>query len=235
MDARSTLAATAITAAVLPVSGHIGAPVDAAVSGLRITADWTKSFQAKWEPESGVSGYLIELRDSADGAVRSFTTARDYANVGSLLPGQTYVLTVRADASGSTPASVTIRTKQPESLGAEIAQYAREFVGHARYVYGATGPGSFDCSGLTQYVYRHFGRSIPRTAQEQYQYFRPETSTQAHPGDLVFFGSSPVTHVGIFEGDDMMVAAATPLEGIRYQQIYGSSATFGTIASQAAG
>jgi cell wall-associated NlpC family hydrolase len=229
MDARSALAAVAITAVTLPASGHISPAPDAAVSGLHITGDWTESFQARWESESGVSGYAIEVRDSAGATVRNFTTDHDYANVGGLLPGKTYVLTVRANAPGSTSASVTIRTTQLEPFGQKIAQYARAFVGRAKYEYGATGPSAFDCSGLAQYVYRHFGRTIPRTAQEQFQYFRPETSKQAHPGDLVFFGSSPVTHVGIFEGGDMMVAAATPLEGIRYQQIYSSSATFGTL------
>ncbi len=230
MDARSALAAVAITAVTLPASGHISPAANAAVSGLRITGAWTESFQARWKSVSGTSGYAIEVRNSADATVRGFTTDHDYANVGGLLPGKTYVLTVRVNASDSTPASVIIRTAQLEPFGQKIAQYARAFVGHAKYEYGATGPRAFDCSGLTQYVYRHFGRTIPRTAQEQFQYFHAETSKQAHPGDLVFFGSSPVTHVGIFEGGDMMVAAATPLEGIRYQQIYSSSANFGSIA-----
>jgi cell wall-associated NlpC family hydrolase len=226
MDARSGLAAMAITAVALPTSGHMSPVSGNTVSGLHITGDWAESFQARWKPEIGVAGYLVKLRDATGSIIRDFVTARDYANAGNLLPGRTYVLSVQTP--GGVPAWVTVRTARPASIGPQIARYAREFVGRARYEYGGTGPDAFDCSGLAQYVYRHFGRVIPRTAQEQWQYFRPESGKQASPGDLVFFGS-PVYHVGIFEGGDMMVAAATPLEGIRYQQIYGSSATFGTI------
>jgi cell wall-associated NlpC family hydrolase len=226
MDARSALAAMAISAVALPASGHISPAGHNTVSGLHISGRWTQSFQASWNPASGVSGYTVEVRDSTGSVVRDFVTAHDYANVGDLLPGRTYILSVQTP--GGAPASVTVRTAKPESIGLRIARYAREFVGHARYEYGGTGPDAFDCSGLAQYVYHHFGRAIPRTAQEQSQYFRPESDGQAHPGDLVFFGS-PAYHVGIFEGGDMMVAAATPLEGIRYQEIYDSSATFGTI------
>lgn len=230
MDARSALAATALTAVTLPAFGHTGTAPPAAPSGLHITGHWAKSFQARWEPESGITGYAIEVRDSNGATVRGFTTDHDYANVGDLRPGRTYVLTLRANTAGSRSASVTVRTAQSESTGQKIAQYARTFVGRAQYEYGGTGPEAFDCSGLTQFVYRHFGHAIPRTAQEQFQYFRPETSEQARPGDLVFFGGSEVSHVGIFEGGDMMVAAATPLEGIRYQRIYSDQITFGTLA-----
>jgi cell wall-associated NlpC family hydrolase len=196
MDARSALAATAITMVTLPASGHIGTVTETAISGLHITGDR--------EFERGMSAHANEVGGPGHVVVHSFTLSPP--------PRRRVVHAVRA-----------------ESIGERIAGYAREFVGRARYEYGGTGPRSFDCSGLAQYVYHHFGRAIPRTAQEQYQYFRPESRRRAHPGDLVFFGGSSVTHVGIFEGGDMMVAAATPLEGIRYQQIYSSSATFGAI------
>jgi cell wall-associated NlpC family hydrolase len=204
MDARSALAATAITMVTLPASGHIGTVAETAISGPHITGDR--------EFERGMSAHANEVGGPGHVVVHSFTTG--------LLTRRTH----------SKRAVITVHTMRAESIGEKIAGYAREFVGRARYEYGATGPRAFDCSGLAQYVYRHFGRAIPRTAQAQYQYFRPESRRRAHPGDLVFFGGSSVTHVGIFEGGDMMVAAATPLEGIRYQQIYSSSATFGAMA-----
>jgi len=199
MDARSALAATAITMVTLPASGHIGTVAESAISGPHITGD--REFERGDASEVGGPGHIV---------VRSFTPSSP--------PRRRAVITVH-----------TVHIVRPESIGERIAGYAREFVGRARYEYGGTGPRAFDCSGLAQYVYRHFGRAIPRTAQEQYQYFRPESRRRAHPGDLVFFGGSSATHVGIFEGGDMMVAAATPLEGIRYQQIYSSSATFGAM------
>ena len=92
----------------------------------------------------------------------------------------------------------------------------------------------FDCSGLTQYVYRHYGKSIPRTADGQFLHFRRESRSRAWGGDLVFFheNSSPnssVYHVGIYEGSNHMVSAANASEGIRWQTIWSSDVTFGTI------
>jgi cell wall-associated NlpC family hydrolase len=102
-------------------------------------------------------------------------------------------------------------------------------------VYGGSSPGTgFDCSGLTQYVYRHYGKSIPRTADDQFLHFRRESRGRAWGGDLVFFheNSNPnsyVYHVGIYEGSNDMVSAADASEGIVWQAIWSSDVTFGTI------
>ena len=112
---------------------------------------------------------------------------------------------------------------------------AESFVGRVPYLYGGSSPSSgFDCSGLAQYVYRHYGKSIPRTADAQFRYFHPESRSRAWGGDLVFFheSSSPdsyVYHVGIYEGSNQMVSAADPQSGIAWQGIWSSDVTFGTI------
>ena len=121
------------------------------------------------------------------------------------------------------------------SFNQQAATYVKTFVGKVRYDYGGSSPSTgFDCSGLTQYVYGHLGKSIPRTAEEQFQKFRRISKSQAWGGDLVFFHetSSPtsyVYHVGIYEGGNGMVSAANASEGIRDQSIYSSDVTFGTI------
>ncbi|GHF84610.1 cell wall-associated NlpC family hydrolase [Amycolatopsis bartoniae] len=74
------------------------------------------------------------------------------------------------------------------------------------YVWGATGPSTFDCSGLTQYAYGKAGISLPRTSQAQSTVGKAVPRAQLQPGDLVFFGS-PVHHVGIYLGDGKMVHA----------------------------
>ena len=57
---------------------------------------------------------------------------------------------------------------QTQSFNQKAASYVKTFIGRVPYVYGGTSPRSgFDCSGLAQYVYRHYGKSIPRTAEEQ--------------------------------------------------------------------
>jgi hypothetical protein len=118
------------------------------------------------------------------------------------------------------------------TLNALIAAYAKTFVGKYPYVYGGRSPASgFDCSGLTYYIYRQYGRTIATTAQGQYNQFRRIALSYARPGDLVFFhdGSGYVFHVGVYEGSNMMVAAATPQDGIRYQSIWSSNVTYGTV------
>jgi cell wall-associated NlpC family hydrolase len=64
------------------------------------------------------------------------------------------------------------------------------------YVWAATGPNSFDCSGLTQFIYAKAGIRLPRTAHEQYHYVQHKVSWKdLQPGDLVFFHN--LHHVGI--------------------------------------
>ena len=122
-----------------------------------------------------------------------------------------------------------------ESFNQKTAAYVQTFVGRVRYEYGGTSPRTgFDCSGLTQYVYRHYGKSIPRTADGQFLHFRRESRSRAWGGDLVFFheNSNPnsyVYHVGVYEGSNRMVSAANASEGIRWQTIWSSDVTFGTI------
>ncbi|MGY1728117.1 C40 family peptidase [Geodermatophilus sp. SYSU D01062] len=77
-----------------------------------------------------------------------------------------------------------------------------------RYVYGATGPDSFDCSGLTSYAYKAAGISIPRTSKAQSTFGTPVAKADLKPGDLVFF-YSPVSHVGMYIGNGQMVHAST--------------------------
>ncbi len=76
------------------------------------------------------------------------------------------------------------------------------------YVWAASGPGSFDCSGLTQYAYRAAGISLPHSSRMQSQMGSAVSRSALQPGDLVFF-YSPVSHVGIYVGNGQMVHAPT--------------------------
>lgn len=76
------------------------------------------------------------------------------------------------------------------------------------YVWGATGPNQFDCSGLMQYAYRAAGISLPRTAAQQQRVGLAVSRANLQPGDLVFFGS-PAYHVGMYLGNGLMVQAPT--------------------------
>jgi cell wall-associated NlpC family hydrolase len=123
-----------------------------------------------------------------------------------------------------------------ESFNQRTSSYVKSFIGRVPYTYGGSSPSSgFDCSGLTMYVYGHFGRSIPRTAEAQFLHFRRESKSKAWGGDLVFFheNSDPnsyVYHVAVYEGGNSMVSATDPAGGIRWQTIWSPDVTFGTIS-----
>lgn len=86
------------------------------------------------------------------------------------------------------------------------------------YVYGATGPGSFDCSGLTQWAYAQAGVSLPRTSQEQANAGTRLTLSQLQPGDLVFFFSD-LHHVGIYAGNGMVLHAPKSGDVVKYESM----------------
>ncbi len=79
------------------------------------------------------------------------------------------------------------------------------------YVWGATGPTTFDCSGLTQWAYAQAGVSIPRTSRQQYAGLPKVPLDQLQPGDLVFYanGSDPSTihHVALYLGGGKVLHA----------------------------
>jgi cell wall-associated NlpC family hydrolase len=138
-----------------------------------------------------------------------------------------------------TPKKVLKRaTKQaPVTWNMVAAALAKRLVGDP-YSYGGTSTAGFDCSGLTQFVYGHagHGKRIDRMADDQFRQFRQIGHSSARPGDLVFFHetsspSSLVYHVGVYEGGDDMVAAATYGEGVRLQSFTwgGDTVTFGTM------
>jgi cell wall-associated NlpC family hydrolase len=122
-----------------------------------------------------------------------------------------------------------------QSFDQRAATYVKSLEG-IPYVYGGTSTYGFDCSGLTQYVYRQLGKGIQRTAEDQFLQFRRISKARAWGGDLVFFhvSSDPnsyVYHVGVYEGGDQMVAATTSGGQVQWQSFAwaGNTVTFGTI------
>lgn len=84
------------------------------------------------------------------------------------------------------------------------------------YDYGGSGPRGFDCSGLVQNVFAAAGKSLPRTAAEQFAQAPVHVPlSQAQPGDLLVWGSAPgFYHVAIYLGGGRVVQALNPTDGI---------------------
>ncbi|MEU4345206.1 NlpC/P60 family protein [Nocardia sp. NPDC023852] len=76
------------------------------------------------------------------------------------------------------------------------------------YVWGATGPSQFDCSGLVQWAFKQVGKNVPRTSSQQAAFGTPVAEKDLQPGDVVFFYSD-ISHVGIYAGNGLMLHAST--------------------------
>lgn len=109
------------------------------------------------------------------------------------------------------------------SIGEQIVAFAKTFLG-VPYVYGGNGPSCFDCSGFTKYVYAHFGYNINRGAAQQLSNGTAISRSQLQPGDLVFFRhntSKPVSHVGIYIGNNQFIHASTNAYKVQINDLSG--------------
>ncbi|EDY61347.1 MULTISPECIES: C40 family peptidase [Streptomyces] len=115
----------------------------------------------------------------------------------------------------ATPGAAT--TEAPDSRAAAAVSYAYAKLG-SPYVWGATGPDAFDCSGLIQAAYRSAGISLPRTTYAQIDAGRRVSRSELLPGDLVFFYSG-ISHVGLYIGNGQMIHAPNPSAPVRVAPI----------------
>ena len=103
-----------------------------------------------------------------------------------------------------------------------VINLAKQQIGKP-YVWGATGPNSFDCSGLTSYVYKNAANiSLPRTSSDQSKVGTTISRSNLQPGDLIFSstnGTGNVSHVGIYIGNNEMIHAPKPGENVQITKI----------------
>ncbi|RJQ88106.1 C40 family peptidase [Amycolatopsis panacis] len=111
--------------------------------------------------------------------------------------------TLQGDQGGEAPANI----KAPSAAAQVALQAALSKLGSA-YVWGATGPSTFDCSGLMQWAYKQAGITLPRSSSAQSTFGTPIPKDQLQPGDLVFY-YTPVSHVGMVVSEGKMVHAPT--------------------------
>jgi peptidoglycan DL-endopeptidase CwlO len=122
----------------------------------------------------------------------------------------------RRAALGPPPAGTDAPAPSPGAAAA--VNFAKQQIGKP-YSYGAAGPDSYDCSGLTMASWRQGGKSLPHSSRAQYSATARVALADIAPGDLVFFGS-PIHHVGIYVGGGQMVDAPHSGAYVRYASIY---------------
>ncbi|MGL6107139.1 C40 family peptidase [Romboutsia sp.] len=114
--------------------------------------------------------------------------------------------------STSSTGGSTEESKPSQDKVQKVVDLAHDQIGKP-YVWGAEGPNSFDCSGLTYYVYKQVGVTLPRVSRDQYSAGKSVSKSDLQPGDLIFAstdGSGKISHVGIYVGNGYMIHSPKP-------------------------
>lgn len=166
----------------------------------------------------------LALRTHQDEQARHKATVQHKLAAAQQLLGARYALRVdRAAGHGTPRAAAVTPIAEPHATGAATTRadraiaYARQAIGKP-YVWGATGPDAFDCSGLTRAAWQYAGVRLPRTTYGQIDSGTRIPRSALAPGDLIFFYSG-VSHVGLYIGGGKMIHAPRPGENIRIAPI----------------
>lgn len=117
-----------------------------------------------------------------------------------------------------------IVTSMDNEIAKKIASDAHNYIG-SRYVYGTSGPHTFDCSGFTSYLYKQYGIALPRTSTSQGQIGTYVDKSALTHGDIVCFSNRSdrrINHVGIYVGDGNFIHASTSVRGVVMDSLYSN-------------
>jgi cell wall-associated NlpC family hydrolase len=167
---------------------------------------------------SKVKGQLATLVAQAEAKRAAAEAARVQAELASRSAVPARASRSQTSASDVVLASAPAPPVKPGAQGA--IEEAQRQLGKP-YRYGGSGPGSFDCSGLTSWAWGKAGRGLPHSSVAQYHALPHVSLSAIQPGDLVFFGSD-LHHVGLYVGGGQMIEAPRTGIPVRYASIYRS-------------
>jgi cell wall-associated NlpC family hydrolase len=169
---------------------HARAAADRAAGKAKKTLDTVTAKQAQLKAQ--IADYKAEYARLT--AVQRQVVSRQVAGTAVQAPPAAAAVMAAPVAASSQAARIAVQTA--------LAQVGKP------YVWGASGPNAYDCSGLTMYSYAAAGVALPHSSSAQSGMGIPVSRDQLQPGDLVFF-YSPVSHVGMYIGNGQMVHAST--------------------------
>ncbi|MFJ2827442.1 NlpC/P60 family protein [Streptomyces sp. NPDC087263] len=166
-----------------------------------------------------LAGRQKEARDAVRGRLKDVEELLASLTVGQLAELAEFEKSGEAAAQKKFMASGALSSgvRRPSREGEEALRYAVEQIGKP-YEWGAEGPTSYDCSGLTSQAWEHAGRPIPRTSQEQWAQLPHIPLSDLRPGDLVIYFPE-ATHVALYLGDGVVVQAPRPGAKIKVSPI----------------
>ena len=166
-------------------------------------------------------GFRVESLPAALTAVNALTSQARAASAGSWSPTGALATATLTAAYAST----AYRLESVSTQARAVISWAEEQLGKP-YQWGAAGPGSFDCSGLTMAALAQAGISVPHNANTQWQQTKayPVAENQLVPGDLVFYAGSDGSltapgHVGIYVGNGQIIDAPYPGANVRFDPV----------------
>ncbi|NLM75834.1 MAG: SH3 domain-containing protein [Clostridiaceae bacterium] len=119
--------------------------------------------------------------------------------------------TATSRGTSSAPAS-SPQSSEGQSLAQQVVSYAKTLLG-VKYVWGGNSKSGLDCSGLTKYVYSHFGIYVPRSSSAYWNFGTKVDRSNIKAGDILLFdtngGAADVSHVGIYLGDGTFIHASS--------------------------
>lgn len=185
-----------------------------------------------------ITGYGVQVKDSYTGLVGLFYIDSDthtweggkysidlelnFKNImNEVSAGQDEQ--TESSSTSSSSSSSTSSSSSSNSIGDKLVSLAKSKLG-CKYVWGATGPNTFDCSGLTSWCHKQVGISIPRTSLAQSKGGKAVSKSNLQPGDLLFWKttSAEVGHVGMYVGNGQFIHAPNKSKPVKYDSLSSS-------------